>query len=331
MLRRLVTGEDLTFEEAATAMGEIMAGEAAPSQIAGFLVAMRAKGETVEEMAGLVTAMREAAVTVDIDDEVVDLVGTGGDGLSTFNISTTAAVIAAGAGAKLAKHGNRAASSRCGAADVLEALGMNLDAEPGVVGRMVSETGFGFFFAPRYHPSMRHAGPVRRELGIPTVFNFLGPLANPAKARRQATGVGVADMAGKMVQVLDRLGSDRAMVFVGHGGMDELTLSGASHVWQLEKGSITTRRVAPADVGLAEAPVEAVRGGSPEENKDILLSILAGEQGPRRDIAVLNAAAALWVADVVGDLAGGVAAAQESIDSQRAAGVLAAAIEMSNA
>lgn len=330
LLRRVVAGEDLGFDEAAAAMSNIMAGEATPPQIAGFLVAMRAKGETVEEMAGLVSAMRRVALTVDVGGDVVDLVGTGGDGLSTFNISTTAAIIAAGAGARLAKHGNRAASSRCGAADVLEALGMNLDAEPDVVARMVTETGFGFFFAPRYHPSMRHAGPIRRDLGIPTVFNFLGPLANPARATRQATGVGVADMAAKMVQVLDRLGSDRAMVFVGHRGMDELTLSGASQVWELEGGVITRRQVAPADVGLDEAPVEAVLGGSPEENKNTVLSILAGEEGPRRDIAVFNAAAALWVAGIVPDLAAGVRAAQMSIDSQRAANVLAESIDMSN-
>lgn len=330
LLRRVVAGEDLDFDEAAAAMSNIMAGEATPPQIAGFLVAMRAKGETVEEMAGLVSAMRRVAVTVDVGDDVVDLVGTGGDGLSTFNISTTAAIIAAGAGARLAKHGNRAASSRCGAADVLEALGMNLDAEPDVVARMVTETGFGFFFAPRYHPSMRHAGPIRRDLGIPTVFNFLGPLANPAQATRQATGVGVADMAAKMVQVLDRLGSDRAMVFVGHRGMDELTLSGPSQVWELEGGVITRRQVAPADVGLDDAPIEAVLGGSPEENKNTVLGILAGEKGPRRDIAVLNAAAALWVAGVVPDLAAGVRAAQVSIDSQRAANVLAESIDISN-
>ncbi len=329
-LKRLVAGEDMTLAEADAAMTEIMSGSATPAQISAFLVSLRSKGESVEEMAGLVSAMRRAAVTVDAGEDVVDLVGTGGDGLATFNISTTGALIAAGAGARLAKHGNRAASSKCGAADVLEALGMNLEAEPETVGRMVVDAGFGFFFAPRYHPSMRHAGPVRRELGIPTVFNFLGPLANPANARRQATGVGVPAMAEKMVKVLDLLESERALVFVGEGGMDELTISGPSRVWQLEAGEITFYEVAAEDVGLQPAPVEAVVGGAPEQNKGILTEVLAGKPGPTRDIAVLNAAAALWVAGVVSDLTAGVEAAQEAIDSRRASEVLAHAVEISH-
>ena len=281
VLSALVGGTDLSYDEAQSAMSEIMGGTATPSQIAGFLIGLRSKGETVDEMAGLVSAMRAAAVTVDAGGDVVDLVGTGGDGLSTFNISTTGALIAAGAGVKMAKHGNRAASSKCGAADVLEALGLNLDAEPATVVKMVKEAGFGFFFAPRYHPSMRHAGPVRRELGVPTVFNFLGPLANPANARRQATGVGVPAMAEKMVGVLDRLGSDRSMVFVGDGGMDELTLSGPSQVWQLVEGAVESFEITATDFGLAEAPVEAVVGGMPAENRtDPGVEFWTGPPGP---------------------------------------------------
>jgi anthranilate phosphoribosyltransferase len=330
VLSGVIAGRDLSYDEAQAAMAVIMSGDASAAQIAGFLVGLRSKGETVDEMAGLVSAMRAAAVSVDAGDDVVDLVGTGGDGLSTFNISTTGALIAAGAGVKMAKHGNRAASSKCGAADVLEALGLNLEAEPKVVVRMINESGFGFFFAPRYHPSMRHAGPVRRELGVPTVFNFLGPLANPANARRQATGVGVPAMAEKMVGVLDRLGSDRSMVFVGDGGMDELTLSGPSQVWQLHEGAVAKFEVSPTDLGLSEAPVEAVVGGLPEENRQILVSVLKGAVGPTRDIAVLNAAAAIWVSGMDDDLAAAVQRAQESVDSGRAHDVLQKAIDLSH-
>jgi anthranilate phosphoribosyltransferase len=330
VLRPLSAGTDIGEDQAHAAMSEIMAGDASAAQIAAFIVALRAKGETVDEMVGLVSAMYDVAVTVDVGVPVVDTAGTGGDGSGSFNISTTAAFIAAGAGAKVAKHGNRAASSRTGSADVLEELGLSLDLEPEQVASMVRETGFGFFFAPRYHPAMRFAGPVRKELGIPTVFNFLGPLANPARARRQVVGVADRAMAERMIGVLHRLGSELALVFYGNDGLDELTTVGTSFIYRLKDGVVTHAEFTPGDFGVAPAAPGDFAGGEAAENATILRNVLAGGSGPKRDIAVINAAAAIVAAGGAEGFSDGIAAAVESIDSGRALAVLDNSIRMSN-
>ncbi len=322
VLSKLMAGADLDVAEAQAAMGEVMAGRATAAQTAAFIVALRVKGETAEEMTGLARAMLDAAITVDVGETVVDTAGTGGDGSGTFNISTTAAFIAAGAGAKVAKHGNRAASSRTGSADVLEALGINLDLPPEASVRMVQEAGFGFFFARKYHPAMRHAGPVRSELGVRTVFNFLGPLCNPAQATRQAIGVSDPKMAERMIHVLDNLGSEYAFVYYGEDGLDELTLSGPSYIYRLRAGEITHAEFTPEDFGVARAPVEAVLGGDTETNVAITRAVLAGERGPQRDISVINAAPALVAAGRAKGFTEAVALATEAIDSGAAQAVL---------
>lgn len=310
-------------------MTAVMDGEATPAQIAAFIVSLRIKGETVDEMTGLVEAMRAAAITVDIGEPVVDVVGTGGDRSGTFNISTTAALIAAGAGVKVAKHGNRSASSKCGSADVLEALGVRIDLEPEHTAEMVREVGFGFFFAPRYHPAMRHAGPVRKELGIPTVFNFLGPLANPAGATRQVIGVSDRRMAERMIGVLQSLGSEYAFVVYGEDGLDEFTTTAPTFIYRLRDGEITTAEFTPEDFDVARSKPEDLLGGDVHENVAITRAILAGERGPKRDAAVVNAAPALVVAGMAKGFMDGIELAADSIDSGAAAGVLDRAIEVS--
>ena len=322
ILGPLSAGEDLTESQARAAMDEVMAGRAAPSQIAAFIVALRAKGETVAEMTGLVQSMLAAADLVDIGVPVVDTAGTGGDGSGTFNISTTAAFVAAGAGAKVAKHGNRAASSRTGSADLLEALGMTIDLGPEASAAMVRELGFGFFFAPRYHPAMRHAAAVRRELGVRTVFNFLGPLCNPARATRQALGVSDHRMAERMIGVLHNLGSEYAFVYFGEDGLDELTTTGPSYIYRLRAGEITHAEFTPEDFGVARARLEDLRGGAPEENAAITRAVLAGESGPRRDIALVNAAPAIVAAGLAPGFAEAMQLAASAVDSGAAAAVL---------
>ena len=300
-----------------------MAGRATAAQIAGLIVALRLKGETVEEMGGLVEGMLGAAVRVDLGgSDPVDIVGTGGDRSGTFNISTTASFIAAGAGAPIAKHGNRSMSSRCGSADVLEALGVVIDLPAEQNRRLFHDTGYAFFLAPVYHPAMRHAGPVRKELGIPTVFNFLGPLSNPAGVRRFALGVSDGRMAQRMISVLHTLGADRALVFHGEDGLDELTLSGPSVVWRLEEGEIDRTVLVPEDAGLARRPVSEVLGGSAEVNAGIARRVLEGAPGPHRDIAVLNAAAAIVVSGRAEDMPEGVVMAAEAVDSGAAGAAL---------
>lgn len=310
-------------------MAAIMAGEATPGQIAAFIVALRIKGETVDEMTGLVEAMRAAAVSVDVGVPVVDVVGTGGDRSGTFNISTTAAFIAAGAGCTVAKHGNRSASSKCGSADVLEALGVVIDLEPEDTVDLIRETGFGFFYAPRYHPAMRHAGPVRKELGIPTVFNFLGPLANPAGATRMAVGVSDQKMAERMIGVLSGLGAEAAFVVYGEDGLDEVTTTGPTYIHRLKDGEITHAEFTPEDFGVPRARLADLLGGDAAENTQITRDILAGARGPKRDIAVVNAAPAIVAAGLAPGFVEGVAVAQESIDSGRAADVLSSVVERS--
>ena len=329
ILGRLASGGDLTRNEARDAMAVVMAGEATPAQISALIVSLRIKGETVDEMTGLVEAMRAAAVTVDIGETVVDVVGTGGDRSGTFNISTTAALIAAGAGAKVAKHGNRSASSRCGSADVLEALGVRIDLEPEHTAEMVREVGFGFFFAPRYHPAMRYAGPVRTELGIPTVFNFLGPLANPAGATRQVIGVSDRRMAERMIGVLARLGSEYAFVVYGEDGLDEFTTTAPTFIYRLKNGEITAAEFTPEDLGIARSQPADLVGGDVEENVAITRAILSGATGPKRDAAVVNAAPALVVAGLAEGFMDGVGLAIEAIDSGAAAEILERAITVS--
>jgi anthranilate phosphoribosyltransferase len=330
-LDRLISGSDLTRDEAYEAMSEIMAGEASESQIAALLVALRAKGETADEMTGLVDAMVDASVRVDVGEPVVDSVGTGGDKSGTFNISTTAALIAAGVGVKIAKHGNRAASSKTGSADVLEALGFDLEMEPDTTAAMVREVGFGFFFAPRYHPAMRHAGPVRASLGIRTVFNFLGPLTNPAGATRLSVGTSDPRMAELMVDVLRNRGAERAFVFYGEDGLDELTTTGPSFIYRLRNGEVTTAEFTPEDFGVRRATLNDLTGGSVEENAEILLAILDGRPGPKRDIAVVNAAPAIVVSGLADGFVEAVDLAREAIDSGDAQAVLDRAIAFTNA
>ena len=321
--------DDLDRASARSAMSEVMSGRATPAQIAAFIVAVRAKGETADEMTGMVEAMLDAGVTVDAGDDIVDLVGTGGDGAGTFNISTTAALIAAGAGARMAKHGNRAASSKTGSADVLEELGMNIELTPESMVRMVREVGFGFFFAPLYHPAMRFAGPVRKELGVRTVFNFLGPLANPARAKRQAIGVSDARMAERMIEVLYRLGSEYSFVFYGEDGLDELTTTGPSSILRLKSGEITRAKFTPEDFGVARASVSDLRGGDAAQNAAITRAVLSGDPGPHRDIALINAAPAIVVAGLADGFTQGIELAAQAVDSGDAGGVLERAVALS--
>jgi anthranilate phosphoribosyltransferase len=330
-LNRLISGSDLTRDEAYEAMAEIMSGDASESQIAALLVALRAKGETAEEMTGLVNAMVDASVQVDVGEPVVDSVGTGGDQSGTFNISTTAAFIAAGVGVKIAKHGNRAASSKTGSADVLEALGFNLEMEPDATAAMVREVGFGFFFAPRYHPAMRHAGSVRSSLGIRTVFNFLGPLTNPAGASRLSVGTSDPRMAELMVDVLRNRGAERAFVFYGEDGLDELTTTGPSFIYRLRNGEVTTAEFTPEDFGVRRTTLNDLKGGSVAENAEILRSILDGRPGPKRDIALVNAAPAVVVSGLADGFVEAMDLAREAIDSGDAQAVLQRSIAFTKA
>ena len=321
-LARLVRREDLNEADAAAAMRLILEGEATPAQIAGFIVALRMKGETVEEITGFARTIRSLATPIDVADGLVDTCGTGGDGLKTFNISTLAAIVAAASGARVAKHGNRAASSACGSADVLEALGVKIDLGPEGVASCIDGAGIGFLFAPVFHPSFRHAGLPRRELGVRTVFNILGPLCNPAGARRQALGVAEAGLAVTMAECLLRLGVDRALVFHGADGMDELSLSGPSTVIDISGDGLRRYEVDPAGLGLGRAGVVELRGGGPAENAAMARRLLAGEPGARRDAVLLNGAAALQAAGLAGDFREGIELAARAIDSGDAGGVL---------
>jgi anthranilate phosphoribosyltransferase len=315
-LARLLEGRDLTRAEARGVTDQVMRGEASPAQIGGFLVALRMKGETVDEIAGCAEAMRAHALPVTPQRaDLIDTAGTGGDGAGTLNISTAAALVAASAGAGVAKHGNRAVSSASGSADVLEALGFNLDLPPDRIGRSIDELGFGFLFAPAHHPAMRHAGPVRRDLAARTVFNVLGPLTNPAGARAQVVGVYAPELAGSLAEVLVALGARRALVVHGAGGIDELSPAGPNLVYEVEDGGVREGSLDPADLGIPRCDPADLGGGSPEENARAVRAILEGEPGPRRDAVLLNAAAALLVAELAGDLAEGLALAGEAVDS----------------
>jgi anthranilate phosphoribosyltransferase len=321
-IAKLVAGQSLTEQEAAEAMETIMAGAATPSQIAGFMVALRVKGETVDEITGMARAARAHATPMPVSSEVLDVVGTGGDGLGTFNISTLSAIVAAAAGVAVAKHGNRAASSLCGSADVLEALGVKIDLSPEGVARCIREAGIGFMFAPFFHPSFKHAAVPRRELGVRTVFNILGPLCNPAHAAFQALGVAEAGLADRMLEVLTRLGVRRVLVFHAADGMDELSVSGPSAVVEVLDGKRSAYALEPRELGLAGGPPEAMRGGTPAENAAIAREVLGGGGGPRREVILLNAAGALRAAGAVEEWREGIAAAAEAIDSGRAGQLL---------
>jgi anthranilate phosphoribosyltransferase len=331
VLSRLVRGEDLPDALAGRAMESIMSGEATPTQVAGFLIGLRSKGETAEEIAGLVRTMRELSAHVTVDGPVVDTCGTGGDRAGTFNVSTVSALVAAGAGARVAKHGNRAASGKCGSADLLEAWGVVIDLPPAGVEACITEVGIGFCFAPTFHPAMRHAVPVRRELGVPTVFNFLGPLTNPAGAGHQTIGVSDAAMAPRMAGVLARLGTRHALVFHGEDGLDELTTTGPSRVYEVRDGTVTEHGFDPSDHGIPRAAIADLRGGGVEENRRIADAILAGQPGPPRDIVVLGAAAALVAADIEAGYPAALERAAEAIDSGAARRVLDSWIAVSRA
>ena len=335
VLATLTAGDDLDAATARGALEQILAGEADPAQIAGFLVALRMKGESVVEMSAMVDAMLAASapITLPAGPDAIDIVGTGGAPsrrLHALNVSTMASFVAAGAGARVVKHGNRRASSTSGSFDLLEALGVAVELDGDGVARCVAEVGLGFCFARSFHPAMRHAGPVRTALGIPTVFNVLGPLSNPAGVRRQVIGVSDERLASMVVGVLADRGAPRAMVVSGAGGIDELTITGPSVLHELRDGRVTTRSFDPAEVGIAVVGDDAIAGGDAEANAVIARRVFAGEVGPHRDIVCLNAAAGLVVAGVVDDLAAGVERARASIDSGAAASVLERLVEVSN-
>ena len=313
-------GEDLSRSEAAAAMRCIAEGRATDAQIAGFLVALRTKGETVEEIAACAEVMREKVVPLGLDGrELVDVVGTGGDGSGSLNVSTLAALVLAGEGVKVAKHGNRSVSSRCGSADLLEALGVRVDVPPAVIVHCLEEAGIAFLFAPRLHPAMAHAVRARRELGVRTVFNLLGPLTNPAGAARQLIGVYDGELVEKLAKVMRELGSERAMVVHGEGGLDEISLAGPTRVAELVDGSVRAYELRPEQFGLTPAPPDAVRGGTVEANSVLARGVLRGEAGPAADIVALNAGAALAVAGAVSDVAEGVERARRCLTEGRAA------------
>jgi anthranilate phosphoribosyltransferase len=328
-IEQLLQGSALTREQARNVMDQVMAGEATTAQIAGLLIALRAKGETVEEMTGFVESMRAHATPLEVPSGTIDTCGTGGDRAGTFNISTAAALVAAGAGIPVAKHGNRAASSRCGSADVLEALGVDITLGAEGVRRCIDTAGIGFCFAPSFHPAMRHAGPARRELGVRTVFNVLGPLANPGRVRRQALGVGAPALAPLMIRVLQDLGHDRALVFYGEDGLDELTTTGPSRVFELKAGTVTEYQLDPKDLGLGRSRPADLRGGTPAENAALLQQVLGGEAGPRREVVVLNAAAAVLAAGKAQQWPEAMALARESLDSGRAKQALSRLVDAS--
>ena len=318
-IAKLAYGESLAEGEAAESMEEIMTGTATPAQIGAFATALRLKGETVEEIVGLARVMRAKATPVRTRRPVIDTCGTGGDASGTFNISTAAAFVAAGAGLAVAKHGNRAMTSHCGSADVLEALGVAIDLGPAAVGRCLDQVGIGFMYAPVYHPAMKHAAGPRREIGIRTVFNVLGPLTNPAGAQAQVLGVPAADLVEKLATALLRLGCRHALVVHGEDGVDELSISGPTRVAEVREGQVRTYSLAPEDCGLRRAERGELRGGSAGENAELLRGILAGRvDGGARRVVVLNAAAALVAGDVAASLREGVALAAEAIDDGRA-------------
>ncbi|MGH2740343.1 MAG: anthranilate phosphoribosyltransferase [Actinomycetota bacterium] len=330
-IRMLLDGEGLSRGESRQVMDEIMGGDATPAQIGGFLVALRAKGETADEIAGFAESMRSHVLPVRPKrTDLIDTAGTGGDGARTLNLSTAAALVAAAAGAAVAKHGNRAVSSDSGSADVLSALGFNIELPPERIAESIDSLGFGFLFAPAHHPAMRHAMPVRKELGTRTVFNILGPLTNPAGATGQVIGVFAKDLAPTIAKVLSLLGTRHALVVHGAGGIDELSPAGENLVYEVTNGTIDELALDPASLGISPCDPEHLRGGTPEENAAAIRAVLGGERGPRRDAVLLNAAAALRVAGSAETLGEGLARASQAVDSGRAADRLDALVAFSH-
>lgn len=325
----LVSRNSLTMEQAAGVMNEIMNGEATPAQFGSFVTALRLKGETVHEIAGMARAMREKAIPVATSGPVVDTCGTGGDASQTFNISTTAAFVVAGAELKVAKHGNRGMSSGCGSADVLDALGVKIDLGAKEVEKCLEEVGIGFMFAPIFHPAMKYAAPPRREIGIRTVFNILGPLTNPAGAESQLLGVADGELTMKMAEVLSLLGCHHALVVHGEDGLDEITLGGQTTVCELKEDEITRYLIDPEEFGFRRVSMAILRGGPPQESAAIIRRVLAGETGPHRDIVLLNAAAALVAGDEAENLKHGIQIAAQAIDSGKASEKLEKLIALS--
>lgn len=321
-LAKIVNSVDLSFGESVEVMTEIMEGRSTPAQLGAFLTALKMKGEVADEVAGMASVMRAKSTRIDVADDVIDTCGTGGDGKGTFNVSTAAAFVAAGAGIKVAKHGNRAMSGSSGSADVLEALGIDIQIASEGMSECIGKTGFGFMFAQGYHPSMRHAAPTRKEIGIPTVFNILGPLTNPAGAKRQLIGVSDKNKGALIADVLKKLGSERAVVVYGEDGLDEITLDGASILWLLESGSIEEHRIRPQDFNLEESSLDVIKVNNAIESADVIRGILNGRVGPARDIVLMNASAALLASGKFKDLETCLVECVKSIDSGFALNVL---------
>jgi anthranilate phosphoribosyltransferase len=331
---RLADGEDLSAEASAQTLREVMEGRASDVQAAGFLIALRTKGETIEELTGLARTMRDLSLRVQIPDDVasdglLDTAGTGG-GRPTANVSTTAAIVAAGAGCRVAKHGNRSSTGLSGSADLLEALGARIDLEPAAIAECIAEVGFGFMFAPLHHAAMRHVVPVRKELGVRTVFNFVGPITNPAGATRQVIGVSDPAFRDTVAGALDALGGRRALVVSSEDGLDEISVSAPTRVTELHDGERRELRLAPEELGVEPAPPDALGAGTPERNAEIARSVLSGERGPERAVTVVNAGAAIYVAGGADDIPAGVRAAEEAIDSGAARAVLERYVERSH-
>jgi anthranilate phosphoribosyltransferase len=328
-IQTLISGKSLTMDEAASVMEEIMEGQVTPAQFGAFVTALRLKGETVEEIAGMAKTMRTKAIQVTVDGPVIDVVGTGGDGQNTFNISTAAAFVVAGAGLKVAKHGNRAASSQCGSADVLQALGVKVELTAEQVQRCIEEVGIGFMFAPSFHPAMKYAGAPRREIGFRTVFNILGPLTNPACAESYLLGVADNSLVEKLALVLQSLGCNHALVVHGEDGLDEMTITGKTQVCELKDGNINRYTASPEDFGLSRANPDSLKGSNAEENATLLRAILSGKPGPQRDVVLINTAAALVAGDMASTLKEGMDLARKAIDSGQALAKLDKLIELS--
>ena len=331
LIAKVATGASLTREEAASAFDRMMSGEATPSQMGALLMGLRVRGETVDEITGAVTTMRAKMLGVKAPADAIDVVGTGGDASGSYNISTCAAFVVAGAGVPVAKHGNRALSSKSGAADVLQALGVNIELNADQVGACIRDAGIGFMFAPSHHPAMKNVGPTRVELGTRTIFNLLGPLSNPASVKRQMIGTFSRQWVEPMAQVLKNLGSESIWVVHGSDGLDEITTAGPTSVAELKDGQIRSFEITPEDAGLKRAKPEDLRGGDADHNAKALLDVLKGKPGPFRDVSILNAAAALVVAGKAKDLKEGAALAAKSIDSGEAEGRLDRLIGVSNA
>jgi anthranilate phosphoribosyltransferase len=329
-LNQVINGENLSFTVMQSLMREVMAGELTHAQIAGLLIALRIKGETVDEIAAAASVMRELSSKVHIANSphLIDTCGTGGDGIQTFNVSTVSAFIAAAAGAKVAKHGGRSVSSTCGSADVLEALGVNVNLTPEQVAKCVDSVGIGFMFAPNHHSAMKHAAPVRRELGVRTLFNLLGPLTNPANAKRQVMGVFAKSLTAKLALVLQQLGSEHVLVVCGADGMDEISFTGDTYVAELKNGKVTEYILNPSQFGMPLHPLSSIKIQNADESKAMILDVLNGKSGPARDIVLLNAGAAIYVAGVVDSLQDGIHKAAEVIDSGSALATLDALIKM---